>query len=310
MKVYLREYIYPPAREKLAEKVEIVDNWDDIENIYGAIIRTDEVSRDTIEKAKNLKVIVKHGVGCNTIDLEAAKERGIPVVNTPTANMNAVAELIVGLMLDVSRNISQCDIVTRGEGFSRIAPPEMEGMELTGKTIGLVGMGNIARRAGEILKGGFDVKLVGYDTYIPREQADAWGIEQYDKLEDMLEVSDVVNISVPLTPETKGMIAAEQLDHMKPGAVLINAARGGIVDEDDLYDALKAKKIRGAACDAFVEEPPNGKNKLMSLDNFVSTPHIGADSSESLERMGEQAVDLCLSVLVDGKKPERTVNGV
>ncbi len=309
MKVYLREYIYPPAREKLAERAEIVDCLEPAEEIDAVIIRTDEVPRSFIEKAKNLKVIGKHGVGCNTIDLEAAKEAGVPVINTPTANMNAVAELIVGLMLDVSRNISYCDRVDRGEGFSRIAPPEVEGMELTGKTIGLVGMGNIARRAGAILKGGFDVKLVGYDTYIPREQADAWGIEQYDKLEDMLAVADVVNISVPLTPETENMIGAEQLACMKPTAVLINAARGGIVNEDALYEALKAKTIRGAACDAFVSEPPNGENKLMSLDNFVATPHIGADTSESLERMGEQVVEQVLDVL-DGNKPARTVNGV
>lgn len=309
MKVYLREYIDPPARAKLAEKVEIVESFDHPEEIDGIIIRTDEVPREVIEKATNLKVIGKHGVGCNTIDLEAAKEHGIPVINTPTANMNAVAELIVGLMLDAARNISYCDIVTRGEGFSRIAPPEVEGTELTGKTIGLVGMGNIARRAGAILTGGFDAKLVGYDTYIPREQAEAWGIEQYDKLEDMLEVADVVNISVPLTPETKDMIGAEQLAHMKKSAILINAARGGIVNEDALYDALKNGVIRAAACDAFVDEPPNGENKLMSLDNFIATPHIGADTAESLERMGEQVVEQVLFVL-DGGKPERTVNGV
>ena len=309
MKVYLREYIDPPARAKLAEKVEIVESFDHPEEIDGIIIRTDEVPREVIEKATNLKVIGKHGVGCNTIDLEAAKEHGIPVINTPTANMNAVAELIVGLMLDAARNISYCDIVTRGEGFSRIAPPEVEGTELTGKTTGLVGMGNIARRAGAILTGGFDAKLVGYDTYIPREQAEAWGIEQYDKLEDMLEVADVVNISVPLTPETKDMIGAEQLAHMKKSAILINAARGGIVNEDALYDALKNGVIRAAACDAFVDEPPNGENKLMSLDNFIATPHIGADTAESLERMGEQVVEQVLFVL-DGGKPERTVNGV
>ncbi len=309
MKVYLREYIYPPAREKLAERAEIVDTLEPAEEIDAVIIRTDEVPRSFVERAKNLKVIGKHGVGCNTIDLEAAKEAGVPVINTPTANMNAVAELIVGLMLDTARNISYADRVTRGEGFSRIAPPEIEGLELTGKTVGLVGMGNIARRVGEILKGGFGVKLVGYDTYIPREQAEAWGIEQYDDLKEMLAVADLVNISVPLTPETKGMIAAEELKCMKPTAILINAARGGIVDEDALFDALEAKTIRAAACDAFVEEPPNGQNKLMGLDNFVATPHIGADSSESLERMGEQVVDQVLDVL-DGHKPARTVNGV
>lgn len=309
MKVYLREYIDPAARERLASEVDIVDSFDDVEDIDGIIIRTDDVPREVIENATNLKVIAKHGVGCNTIDLDAAKERGIPVVNTPTANMNAVAELIVGLMLDVSRNIGYTDRVTRGEGFSRIAPPEAQGMELSGKTVGLIGMGNIARRVGEILKNGFGVKLVGYDTFIPRELAESWGIEQYDNLEDMLAVSDIVNISVPLTPDTKDMVSMPQLEAMKDTAILINAARGGVVNEDDLYEALKNGVIRGAACDAFVVEPPNGENKLMELDNFVATPHIGANTAESLERMGEQAVDNVLFVL-GGGKPERTVNGV
>lgn len=307
MKVYLREYIHPDARAKLAKQVEIVDSFDDVENIDGAIIRTDEVSRDVISKAKNLKIIGKHGVGCNTIDLEAAKEFGVPVINTPLANMNSVAELIVGLMLNISRNIAYCDTKSKAEGFSRIAPPEMTGIELTGKTVGLVGMGNIARRAGEILKGGFNVKLVGYDPFTSKEQADAWGIEKYEVLEDMLEVSDIINISVPLTKSTENMISAPQFDHIKKTAILINAARGGIVNEDDLYVALKEGKLRAAACDAFVVEPPTGENKLMSLDNFCATPHIGANTEEALVRMGEEVVEEVLTVLNGGEPKHRVV---
>lgn len=259
-----------------------------------------------MSRAVNLKVIGKHGVGCNTIDLAAAKELGVPVINTPFANTNSVAELIVGLMLDISRNISVCDKKSRGEGFSCIAPPEMTGIELTGKAVGLVGMGNISRRMGEILKNGFNAKLMGYDPYCSKEQADSYGIEKFEDLNRMLEASDIVNISVPLTPSTENLISSGNLNHFKKNAILINAARGGVVNEEDLYQALKHRTLRAAACDAFVEEPPSGKNKLMTLDNFCATPHIGANTEEALYRMGMEVVEEVLNV-IDGKEAKNRV---
>ena len=307
MKVYLSEYICSKAVETLKEKVEIVDNWNHLEELDAIVLRNADVTREMMEQAKKLKVIGKHGVGCNTIDLEAAKDLGIAVLNTPTANTNSVAELIVGLMLVVGRNINYCDAVTRKKGFSRIAPPEASGLELRGKTIGLVGMGNIARRAGEILKGGFSVKLVGYDPYCSKELAEKCGIQKYEKLNDMLEISDFVTVSVPLTPLTRDLITSENFKYFKKNAVLINTARGGIVNEDDLYEALKNKVIRAAACDAFVEEPPNGKNKLMSLNNFCATPHIGADTDEALQRMGMEVAEEVLNVLEGREAKHRVV---
>lgn len=306
MKVYLSEYIFPEAEALLRSRAEVVDDLEQLETLDAMIIRTADVTREMISRAKNLKVIGKHGVGCNTIDLEAAKEYGIPVINTPSANTNSVAELIVGLMLNISRNIAVCDAQCKGTGFARIAPPEMTGMELTGKTVGLVGMGNIARRAGEILKNGFGVKLLGYDPYCSAEQADAYGIQKYENLEEMLEVSDIVNISVPLTKSTANMISGDVFSHFKKNAILINAARGGIVNEDDLYTALKNGDLRAAACDAFVQEPPNGTNKLMSLQNFCATPHIGANTEEALERMGMEVVQEILDIL-EGKDPVHRV---
>lgn len=307
MKVYLSEYICPEAVKILKEKAEIVDNWDQLEELDGIVLRNVDVTRQMMEQAKKLKVIAKHGVGCNTIDLEAAKELGITVLNTPAANTNSVAELIVGLMLAAGRQINYCDAKTRKEGFARIAPPEVSGLELKGKTIGLIGMGNIARRAGEILKGGFCVKLVGYDPYCSDELAQEYGIEKYEELNDMLETADFVSISVPLTPSTRDLITSENFKHFKKNAVLINTARGGIVNEEDLYEALKNKVIRAAACDAFVEEPPNGKNKLMSLDNFCATPHIGADTDEALQRMGMEVVEEILNVLEGREAKHRVV---
>lgn len=306
MLIYLSEYIHPDAVALLKANAEVVNNMDRIEELDAIILRIAEVSRDTIAKAKNLKVIGKHGVGCNTIDLQAAKDYGIPVINTPNANTNSVAELIVALMLDISRNVAYCDAKSRKEGFSRIAPPEMTGIELTGKIIGLVGVGNIARRTGEILKKGFDVVLAGYDPYCSQEQADAYGIKKYDDLGELLAVSDIINISVPLTDSTKDMISKESFEQMKKEAILVNAARGGVVNEDDLYDALKNGQIRAAACDVFVNEPPTGENKLLSLPNFCATPHIGANTEEALYRMGMEVVEEVLNVIA-GKEPQNRV---
>lgn len=306
MLVYLSEYIHPDAVKKIREKADITDNLEQMEDIDAIILRTAIVNREMIARARKLKVIGKHGVGCNTIDLEAAKEYGIPVVNTPSANTNSVAELIVGLMLNISRNITICDIKCRGEGFTRIAPPEMTGIELTGKTVGLVGMGNIARRAGEILKNGFHANLVGFDPYFPAEQANACGIVKYENLNQMLEDSDIVNISVPLSAATKDMISADNFGHFRENSILINAARGGVVNEDDLYAALKEGKLRAAACDAFVQEPPTGENKLMSLANFCATPHIGANTEEALYRMGMEVVEEVFQVM-EGKEARHRV---
>ena len=306
MLIYLSEYIHPDSVRMIRQRADITDNFNRIEDIDGIILRTVNVNRRIISQAKKLKVIGKHGVGCNTIDLDAAREAGITVVNTPLANTNSVAELIVGLMLDISRNIAACDARIRGEGFACIAPPEMTGIELTGKTVGLVGMGNIARRMGEILRNGFGVRLVGYDPYCSEEQAAFWGIRKYDDLNSMLEASDFVNISVPLTPSTMNMISEENFNHFRKNAVLINAARGGVVNEDDLYHALKERRLRAAACDAFVEEPPRGTNKLMTLDNFCATPHIGANTEEALYRMGMEVVEEVLNV-IDGKNVKNRV---
>ncbi len=308
MAVYLSEYIYPEARKKLEEQYKVVDNMDHPEEIEAIILRTFEVSADVMDKCPNLKVIGKHGVGCNTIDLEAAKKRGIPVLNTPTANSNSVAELIVGLTLDIARNITVANEKTQRGEFKSIAPASMTGMELTGKTLGLIGTGNIARRAAAILQGGFGVKVIGYDPFVSREVMEKWGYEKYETVPELIANADIINVSVPLTPATKDLIAGDTFDCFRKGAILINAARGGIVNEDDLYEALKAGKLRAAACDAFVQEPPTRETtKLYELDNFIGTPHIGACAEEALVRMGEEVVSEVIKVLRGGEAAHRVV---
>ena len=308
MAVYLSEYIYPEAVETLKEKVSVVDTFDKPEEIEAIILRNIPVTAELMDRCKNLKVIAKHGVGVNTIDLAAAKERGILVTNTPTANSNSVAELIVALTLDACRNVTRAYEKTREGEFASIAPAAMTGMELTGKTLGLVGTGNIARMAAKILQGGFGMKVVGYDPYVSKENMEKMGYEKYETVQELIAVSDVINVSVPLTDSTRNLISGDVFKSFKKGAVLINAARGGIVNEDDLYEALKEKTLRAAACDAFVTEPPTAKtSKLFELDNFIGTPHIGACAEEALERMGTEVVEEVLRVLSGADPLHRVV---
>ncbi len=307
MSVFLDEYILPEALEKLKENVEVVDNFDNPDDIEGIILRVYPVDKEVMDKCKNLKVIGKHGVGCNTIDLDEAKKRGITVLNTPRANTNSVAELIVGLILDASRNITTAHIKSENGDFQTIAPVDMTGIEVTDKTLGLIGTGNIARRVADILQNGFNVNVVAYDPFVDEETMNEWGYKKYDDVSEMIENADIVNISVPLTPSTENLISGDVFNHFKPDAILINAARGGIINEEDLYEALKSGKLRACACDSLVAEPPTGENtKLYELDNFIGTPHMGATTEEALERMGHEVVDQVLSVL-DGNEPVNRV---
>lgn len=287
--VLLTEYIHPDARRKLEEHFKIVDSLDNADDIFAIVVRTYKVDAQVMDKCKNLKIVAKHGVGVNTIDLETAKERGIIVTNTPHANSNSVAELVVALMLDVCRNVTLSHEKTRKGDFEKIAPSSMTGLELAGKTLGLIGFGNIAQRVAEICRGGFGMKCVGYDPFVCAEKMAEEECTKYESVKEVIERADIINVSVPLTAETKDLISGAIFNFFRPGAVLVNAARGGIVNEDDLYEALKCGKLRAAACDAFLAEPPTEKNtRLFELENFVGTPHIGACAEEALWRMGDE----------------------
>ncbi|WMI80391.1 hydroxyacid dehydrogenase [Anaerotignum sp. MB30-C6] len=307
MKVFLNEFIHEEALAKLKSFAEVTDNLDEIAEVDAIILRAFPVPRELMEKAHNLKVIAKHGVGYNTIDIEAAKELNKRVIYTPTANTNSVAELILALMMDISRNITTADRQVRENQIERIAPIHLTGLEITGKTLGLIGMGNIARRVAEMAKGGFGVNVIGYDPYTSGDEAKSFGITKLDTVAEVLKRSDIVNISVPLTEETKNLIAGDVFNYFKKNAILINAARGGIVNEEDLYNHLVNGTLRAAACDAFEIEPPTTANKLVGLDNFVATPHIGANTEEALYRMGMETVDGIYKELNGGQANYRVV---
>lgn len=302
-KIFLNEHIIPSALEKLQDYADITNELTEIENIDAIIIRTTEVSREMIEKAKNLKVIGKHGIGYDSIDIKASKENGVKVVYTPKANVQSVAELIVGLMISVSRNIALAREKNKKNENITIAPKDLVGMELSGKTLGLVGAGNIGLTTSNILKQGFNMNVIAYDPFIDDSLCKEYGIHKVDKLEDVMSKADYITISVPLNDGTRYIIDENMLKLCKSHAVIINTSRGGVVDEKALYQALVNDKIFGAASDVFEVEPPTSENPLINLDNFVSTPHIGAATEEALERMGETVVDEVLKVL-EGKEPK------
>ena len=232
--------------------------------------------KELIEKADNCKIIARVGVGLDNIDQVAAKEKNIRVINAVEGAITAVAELVVGLMLSMAREIPRADREIRNGNWIK---KEMMGSELKGKYLGIVGLGNIGKRLGRIARA-LNMNIIGYDVVpIDEEFSKEVGLMKAD-LDTLLSSSDYVSLHVPLLDSTKHMINAEKLKMMKKTARIINTSRGGVIDEDALYNALKAGNLAGAALDVFEAEPATGNN-LTSLPNFISTPHMGAQTKEA-----------------------------
>ena len=289
--VYLNDHISQNAVNRLKKHVRLVDNFDNPEEIDAIIVRQQYATKEMIDKVKNCKLIQMHGVGLERIDLEAAKNAGIPVKNTPGGNAQSVAELSVGLMLALSRKINYIyDGIKQGK-FTKFGLPETEGNEIYGKVLGLVGGGQIARLTAKIMTTAFAAKVLVYDPFLEAEKCKALGFEKIETLNELFSKSDFISIHVPLLDSTKHMITKEVLDSSKKGLILINTARGGIVDENALYEALVSGKVKAAGMDVFEEQPPKADNPLFTLDNFIGTLHIGGSTAEALERNGKMCVD-------------------
>lgn len=282
---------------------ESVNDWSSADAI---IVRTNSVTKEKMLQAPNLKIIAKHGIGTDNIDLDAAKELDIIVTNTPHANMESVAELAVSLIMSCARNIPKAFDMVK-EGIDKLAPEELTGIELSGKTIGLIGLGRIGFRVGTILRDGLNMEVVGYDPYLSNERVLELGIKKYDNLKEMLSISDVVSISVPLVSSTTNLLSKDEFQTMKNNAILVNTSRGKIVNEVALFEALRSRKIGAAALDVFETEPPTKENPLFTLDNFIGTPHIGAATEEALIKMGQTALGEIIRVR-DGLEPLYIVN--
>jgi len=254
------------------------------------------LTRELIEKADNCKIIARVGVGLDNIDLDAAKAKNIRVINAVEGAMNAVAELVLGLMLSLARKIAYTD---RGVREGRWLKTESKGTELRGKYLGIVGMGNIGKRLGRLAKA-LNMNVIGYDVVpIDEEFSKEVGLMKAD-LDTLLQSSDYVSIHVPLLDSTRHLINAEKIGIMKDTARIINTSRGGVVDEDALYDALRNGKLGGAALDVFENEPATG-HRLADLDNVILTPHMGAQTVEAQSLaanvIGEKIIQILRGVI-------------
>ncbi len=245
-----------------------------------------KVTREIIEVAEKLSIIARAGVGLDNIDVKAAQEKNITVVNAPEAPTHSVAELVIGLMIAASRGISRGDAALK-EG--KWIKKELLGKELNGKILGIIGFGRIGQEIAKLALA-FNMKVLAYDVIEKlAKKAEELGVEfvgtTREALNKLLKESDVITLHVPLLPATRHMIGKEELSMMKKNALLINTSRGGIIDEEALYEALRQGKIAAAALDVFENEPPNGISlKLAQLPNVVATPHIGASTEEAQRR--------------------------
>jgi D-3-phosphoglycerate dehydrogenase len=268
-------------------------------------VRVTRIDRALLEKAVNLIIIAKHGVGYDNIDVEAATQRKIVVVNTPVANAESVAEHDLGLMLSLAKKISASDRSLREGRLQR--REDYIGTELKDRTLGLVGMGRIGATLARQCQAAFNMRPIGCDPYVPSERAEQLGIAKREKLDEVMREADFVAVCVPLNKETANLIGTKELGLMKPTAFLVNSSRGGIVDEGALYDILINRKIAGAALDVFVHEPPPSDHPLLSLDNFIATPHNAGMTAEAMKRMAITVAEEILRVF-RGERPKYPLN--
>ena len=260
--------------------------------------------KEVVEKGAsgNLKVIGRAGIGVDNIDIKTAGKLGIPVVNSPTGATASVAELAIGHMIALSRHIAKADkTMKKGEW----AKKQLKGNELGGKTLGLIGTGNIGKYTANLAKC-FGMKIVGYDPFISKEDMEKDGIDKIENLEDLMGKSDYISLHIPHIDATHHIVNKDMLSKMKKSSFIINCARGGTVDEKALYDALKEGVIAGAALDVFESEPPK-ESPLFELDNVIMTPHLGASTKEGQIKAGTVCADQINKVL-KGEEPDYCVN--
>ena len=286
------EVIINPYGRIMTEE-EMIEQINDID---GIVIGVDPLNINVLKHAKKLKVISKYGVGIDNIDIAYAKGAEIPVTRTVGANANAVADYAMALLLAVGRKVALIDKECRKLNWNKITTVEM-----WGKTLGLVGLGSIGKGVAKRALG-FNMKVQAYDLFQDEEYAKENNIE-YVSLETLLKESHFISLHLPLTKATKNLISYKEFEMMKDKAVIINTARGGIIDEEALFWALKENKIWGAGIDVFEEEPPKNK-ELLNLDNIVIGSHCAASTYEATDNMGIMAAQNLIECLENNKKVE------
>jgi D-3-phosphoglycerate dehydrogenase len=273
-------------------------------DVDGMIVRVPAfVTRKVLENAKRLKVIGRFGVGYENIDMEAATEKGVVVTYTPGANALSVAEHVIGLIFALAKRITQADNAVRKQGWEMRL--NYSGVELAGKTLGLVGLGRIGTCIAGLARG-LGMSVLVFDPYVAKERAGELGAELLT-LEPLLTRSDFIVICCALTDETRGLISEKALALLKPTAYLVNVARGPIVNEQALISALRDKRIAGAALDVFEKEPPDPNNPLLTLQNTVVSSHVAGFSDESMKRLQLTVAEEVVRIL-KGEEPRFLVN--
>jgi len=266
-----------------------------IGDYHALVIRsTTRVTAGIIEAAHNMKVIGRAGIGLDNIDIPAASKKGIIVMNAPEGNIIAAVEHTIAMIFALSRNIPQAAASLKQGKWEK---KEFQGLELFNKTLGVIGVGRIGRLVAERAKG-MKMKVIAYDPYIKPDTIEGLDIGPVS-FDELLQRSDYITIHTPKTDDTINMINRETIARMKRGAMLINCARGDIVNEDDLFEALKSYHLSGAALDVFSKEPP-GKIKLMSLPNFICTPHLGASTKEAQDKVAKDVAEQIVAYLLYG----------
>lgn len=265
---------------------------------HGLSIRSKtKVTSGLVDQAKNLKVIGRAGIGLDNVDIPAATRADIAVMNTPFGNAITTAEHTIAMLMALSRNIPRaCATMKAGKWEKKC----LRGREIYNKTLGLVGMGNIGSIVADRAMG-LKMKVIGFDPYKSPELIQQLGVRPVT-FDELLAESDYISIHTPKTPDTTNLFNKETLERMKPCAMLVNCARGGIVNEDDLYDALKSCHLGGAALDVFQTEPP-GKTRLMELDNFICSSHLGASTHEAQDNVARDVATQMVEYLFTGKAP-------
>jgi D-3-phosphoglycerate dehydrogenase len=314
-KVFIPEPISSAGYDLLASKVECVAPWrekgssdteknrPDLDEYEAVIVRLFKISAEDLNNCARLKVIAKHGVGTDNIDLRATCDHGIHVVNTPVANSNAVAEHTLALLLALARNIGPAFEAVRAGKF--LERNRFQGIELAGKSLGVIGLGRIGRKVARMATSGFSMKVIGYDPYLQNDRLD-FPIERTDCVEEVFERSDFLTFHVPLNDASRHLVCKESMALVRPNCRIVNTSRGGVIDENALVEALEQGTLAGAALDVFEEEPLDENHPLCHAPNILLTPHISSSTQESLDQM---AIDAAIGVLdvLAGKEPKYPV---
>jgi len=285
LRSFSTDLVFNPLGKPLVED-ELIPLLADCE---GFIAGLDFITRKVIESTSKLKVISRYGVGVDRVDIEAAREKGIVVCNTPGVNADAVADLTFAMLLCIARRIPLLDRKTREGEWLRST-----GFELYGKTFGIIGLGAVGKASAKRASG-FSMKVMAYDPFIDREYASANGIT-IATFDELIKEADFISLHLPLLDETQNIISASVMKAMKKGAVIINTARGGLIDENIAYELLKSGHLGGLGLDVFEAEPP-ASSPLFTLDNVVVTPHTGAHTVEAINAMADLSVKNLIDVL-------------